>query len=431
MNTVAVGDSLETKIFSLFESEIRNNRFWAKQECCKIFRKKGYYSRDRQTNIVFDVVIEIYLPGSRDFSMLMVIECKNYSHSVPVDDAEEFFAKLQQISGANVKGVIASTNSFQEGTRNFSKSKGMGLLRYFDKTNFKWELTRSPSAGFRTPSEDNAHAIADGIGRQEFQSQVFDLYGQALTRLTNSLWDFFEDFVSDCLSEQDVTEVAQARSRLASQVKFLEKEEIEGLSAAALTAIDYVRGEVSLTRICERERKLRGLSVVYCDRPNSIPANNVLGRIVFSPLEIHLFERNSPYPARERFTLAHELGHHLLGHGNYLSQEVCQESDFEPEAGTTIQVVDIQRMEFQANYFASSLLMPRAQFVTDFFLLVARLGISDKGFGALYVDNQPCNLQSYHSVTNSLMRVYGVSRSAAAHRLESLGLLNDKRDKTV
>jgi hypothetical protein len=51
------------------------------------------------------------------------------------------------------------------------------------------------------------------------------------------------------------------------------------------------------------------------------------------------------------------------------------------------------------------------------------LDISDSGFGALYVDNQPCNRESYKLVTSQLMRSYGVPRTAASIRLESLGLL--------
>jgi len=145
MKTTTKGNKLEEDIFQLMKGEISSGRFIVKNENCKIYLKKGYYSKDRQKNIIFDVSIEVYLPGQSTYSILILIECKNYNHAVPVDDAEEFFAKIQQISGANTKGILASTNSFQEGTLNFSKSKGIGLLRYFNQSDFKWLLTRSPS----------------------------------------------------------------------------------------------------------------------------------------------------------------------------------------------------------------------------------------------------------------------------------------------
>jgi Zn-dependent peptidase ImmA (M78 family) len=157
----------------------------------------------------------------------------------------------------------------------------------------------------------------------------------------------------------------------------------------------------------------------------------ILGRIIFEPLEIQVFAQSDR--GRERFTLAHELAHHLLRHGHYMSREYCDEEDFFLHRQGIADGTDIARMEFQANYFAGSLLMPRTNFVEDFWRIVRSLGISDRGFGALYVDNQPCNLQSYRFVTNQLMQGYGVSRSAATIRLESLGLLRDVRTaaKTV
>ncbi len=178
MNTTRVGDELEGKIHDLFQTLIEAGIFWAKKSCCKLFRKKGYYSKDRGKEIVFDVSIEVYLPGEKEYSSLVLIECKKYTHSVPVDDAEEFFAKVQQVAAANAKAIIASTASFQSGTLAYAKSKGMGLLRYFGSSNFKWELLRSPSASARSTSADAAHLVEEGLSRQDFHSQVFDLYLQ-------------------------------------------------------------------------------------------------------------------------------------------------------------------------------------------------------------------------------------------------------------
>ena len=144
MTSTAAGNVLEEAIYALFRAEIDAGRFWAKKSNCKLYLKKGYFSKSRNSDIVFDVSIEIFLPGATDYSALVLIECKNYTHSVPVDDAEEFFAKAQQVGAANSKAILASTAAFQSGAREFAKSMGMGLLRYFDNRNFKWELRRSP-----------------------------------------------------------------------------------------------------------------------------------------------------------------------------------------------------------------------------------------------------------------------------------------------
>ena len=427
-----IGDSLERKIFDLFRSEIDNDRFWAKKKCCKLFRKKGYYSKDREKKIVFDVSIEVYQPGATDFSVLVLIECKNYNHPVPVDDTEEFFSKLQQVSGANIKGVIASTNSFQAGARTFSKSKGIGLLRYFDKSRFKWELRRSASASARSTSDEAAYNVEQGLSREDFVSRVFDLYGQSVTRTTNSLWDFFEDFALDgALTRPQLRTISNPRSRLASQVQFLEKDDMESRSAVLLSRIGYVSGEVSLRELCAYERARSNLKVLRCDPPsdtfNSFP---LLGRVVFDPPEIHLYRQAVINHGRDRFTLAHELAHYLLRHGRYMRGEYCQESDLLREGERGVDVTDIARMEFQANYLASCLLMPRSNVIADFRRLIRSLGLSNRGFGALYVDDQPCNLESYDRVIGPLMKKYGVSRSAISIRLEDVGLLRDARNQT-
>ena len=432
MNTTRIGNSLEEKIHDLLHTEIEADRFWAKKANCKLFRKKGYYSNDRVGNIIFDVAIEIYLPGALEYSMLVLVECKNYTHPVRVDEVEEFFTKVQQVSGANIKAVLASTASFQTGTLKFAKSKGMGLLRYFDKSNFKWELKRSPSASARSTHVNDAYIVNEGLSLQGFISTVFDLFLQSPTRETNSLWDFLEDVVLDtALTPAEVRKIANPRSRIASQVPFLEKEVLESLSAETLSEIDCGAGQVPLNTICAREKKRCNLMVLTeVTPPETDPSNPVLGRILFQPLEIHIYKQVVPNQGRERFTLAHELAHHLLHHSRYMSREYCDEQDFVLNRTGKGSGTAISRMEFQANYFAASLLMPRTNFIKELLRLVQTRDIPNRGFGALYVDNQRCNLESYKIVTGKLMRKYKVSRSAATIRLETLGLLRDARTST-
>jgi len=123
MNTTKVGDKFENKVFDLFSKELREGRLLFKPENSKIFKKKRYYSRDRDKDIEFDVSIEAYLPEKSDWSILTVIECKNYSNRVPVDDIEEFNSKLQQVAGKNVKGIVISSNAFQESALKYAKAE--------------------------------------------------------------------------------------------------------------------------------------------------------------------------------------------------------------------------------------------------------------------------------------------------------------------
>lgn len=423
MNTTAIGDALEERIFSLLDAEIRADHFWAKQENCRLFRKKGYYSKDRESDIVFDISIEIYLPGEDDFSELVLVECKNYGRSVPVDDAEEFFLKTQQVAGAGVKAVIASTAAFQSGTLTFAKTKRMGLLRYFDTGNFKWELPRSPSASARRSNASSADSVHEGLFREDFESHVFDLFLQSPRRKTNSLWEFMQDLGLDAgLTAQEIAAICGPCSRFGNQVPYLQKSAIEARAKQVLSDIGYIEGLVDLHRIMSMERKECGLIVHFnVPRPDDV-IPTALGRLLCRSKEIQLFTQDGASPGRNRFTLAHELGHHLLGHGRFMLSECCDESDFrgrvDPGAPS-----EVARMEFQANYFASCLLMPRKSLLAALPGIVGRLGIRDRGFGILYVDDQACNQAALGSVCRMLGTAYGVSRTAVELRLLDLGVL--------
>jgi len=107
--------------------------------------------------------------------MLIIIECKSYTHKVPVDDIEELYAKVQQVSGA--KAILVSSNSFQEGTFNFANSKSIGLLRYRSVSDLDWELTRSPSSLVSYKySEENEHNVSYSLRTEEYKNNYFDCY---------------------------------------------------------------------------------------------------------------------------------------------------------------------------------------------------------------------------------------------------------------
>lgn len=429
MSSTSIGDAFETEIFNYLKSSIEDGSFWAKKENCKLCRKKGYYSKDRGSNIIFDVSIEIYLPGEERYSVLFLVECKKYTHSVPVNDAEEFYAKVQQVGPLNTKAVLASTAPFQSGTINIAKSKGMGLLRYFDSAKVKWELCRSPSAGTRTKNVEASYLVEQGLSQPDFRSDFFDLYMQSPTRATNSLLDFIDDLlVAGPLSPLDARRIKNTPSRPPNPVPFLEKDYLESKAAETLADIGYEGGVVPLEEICAREAKRCNLSVsTNVPLLDHTAVNPILGRIIFSSLQILIYAQASRHHGRDRFTLAHELAHHLLGHGKYMLIDSCDQDDFTLNRQQIDGAIDIARLEFQANYFAASLLMPITSFQLDFQRIVHQLGITDKGFGALFVDNQRCNLENYKFLTEQLRQRYEVSKTAVKIRLESLGLLRDVR----
>lgn len=88
------------------------------------------------------------------------------------------------------------------------------------------------------------------------------------------------------------------------------------------------------------------------------PLENYDGRIVFANHGKALITINSNliYPPRKRFTIAHELGHFVLGHNRRLIVNDNEASLSYYKSG---------HQETEANQFASELLMPTDMFLKD------------------------------------------------------------------
>jgi hypothetical protein len=141
MNTTAKGDKFESLVFEALKQELVAERLGLLPKSCEIFRKKGYFSRDRNSDIVVDISIEVTQPGADTYSFLWVCECKDYYNSIPVDDVEEFNDKLRQIAGKNVKGVIAIHNgSIQPAAYSVAKANGIGIIRILPDDQVQWTL---------------------------------------------------------------------------------------------------------------------------------------------------------------------------------------------------------------------------------------------------------------------------------------------------
>lgn len=423
MNTVKRGDKLENYVFDFFVREIENNRFFAKKECCRVFKKKGYYSRDREKDIIFDIAIEISLPGYTTYSTLILIECKNYNHKVPVDDVEEFFQKTQQVAAGSAKGVVVTTNGFQESAFTFSKSKGLGLARYCWEDTLSWELTRAPSSFSYTGSKNGCLVAYNGLRNESLTKGVYDFFGVANNQYSTSIYEFFNNLIAEENLDIDIALNYQNHREVSKGiVNFIAEEDIEDLVNNVLSKINYSDGLVEVSDIGEFLQKSVNLDL----RMNASLSDNVLGTIKFNPLTICIDSFQSKNVERIRFTLAHEFGHYFLGHSKYVLFGSCFDSVINGGNTESIGLSDIERMEWQANKFASSLLLPQKPFIEAFMEIVDEIGLADRGHGYLYLDDQICNLENYYKVTTYLMKIFKVSRQAVKYRLLNLGLLNDR-----
>ena len=192
MNT---GKDFELKALEALTHALNTNSLGLLPDSCKIFHRKGYYSRDRRSEIVTDISIELYLPGASTWSILWVWECKDYQTRIPVDDVEEFWAKLNQIGGANVKGGIVTSGVLQAGALNYAKSKGIAVVRLLPDNQITHILARSRPGPQLSPAEIAQRELeraTRALTEPEFVSdrkEFFALYVDAAVSTWNKLVD--------------------------------------------------------------------------------------------------------------------------------------------------------------------------------------------------------------------------------------------------
>ena len=420
MSTVEKGDALEEFVLEYVNDEIAAGRFLFLPQATQVGRRRSYFSKDRGSNIVFDISIEARLPGTEKPSLLVLIACKNYDHPVPVDDVEEFFAKIQQVGAANTKGILFSTHSFQRGSLAFAESKSIGLVRVFPNGQIKWELQRTAFIPDVDGKKQTAHRIKEGMLNGLYQSRRSIFYCYSGGRFHSSI----NRTVGALLTPTEFKCLAPVRRKptAAEPVPFLSRDIIDSTCQKLLDESRYENGPVKLSDICGR----LGLDIVESNGRLGIDADRaILGRANFETKQITLYPDSSN--GRRRFTLAHELGHFALGHGQYLRKEAVDEQDFQYCADEDRDSQTIRRLEWQANYFASHILLPTKSFLAQLERVAAKYDLRDKGHGLIYVDHQPINQSVYHAVTLAIGAYFQTSKAAVTLRLTSLGLLNDQR----
>lgn len=134
------GLRFELRVFKMIQRAILNGALGIAPSNARSYHRKSYQSAERKAPIVFDIAIEVFRDGAVSPFLLWIWECKAYTRPVPVDDIEEFHAKLQQIGGDRTKGTVASLMPFQTGAVEYARTHGIGLARVIDRKGFAFDL---------------------------------------------------------------------------------------------------------------------------------------------------------------------------------------------------------------------------------------------------------------------------------------------------
>jgi len=158
--------------------------------------------------------------------------------------------------------------------------------------------------------------------------------------------------------------------------------------------------------------------------------SKILGKTIIKPLSIYVDQSLSDTD-RFPFTLAHELGHTVFHRGvdikksGYEGQELTdEEHDF--ITGKKLLKTDRDWIEWQANRFASALLMPRTSVSSLVVECQQILGIT-RNVGQIILTEGGYSMRDYLSIQNQVKNIFEVNATNAEFRLKDLGILVDQR----
>lgn len=418
MNTTEKGDNFEDKVLTLLMKEIESfNTFINPKNHMKVFKKKKYYSRFRKNDIEFDIAIEVYQDEKiPNYSSLILIECKDYKGAVGVDQVNKFLQDVRDLSEGNfsynLKPIMAISSNLAKSAFNVALERNVGLIKINESDGLKWVLNRSFEKYGINQALSSKDIFVHSDQPNYYNSNWF-FYSE------NRWFSSFKDYLRDITGQKD--EYSK------SQVVYFSKDTLENIAKETLTKIEYLDGVVCLSDLLSYE-VLKSVKL-YKDVIPSVHEKSLLGRVDFKSNEIFIYKKEIEDEKRDRFTLAHELSHILLGHSQYLDKDSFEEHDL-----ASIQVLDnsmVAKLEFQANYLASCLLVPSEQLAKAFLKIYSELGLKRRGVFWIYLDNQPENKMIANNVVSKLARYFDVSKSVIKIRLIGFGLLHDERLKVI
>jgi len=381
MNTVEKGDLFEEKSHQVILDAIDNGLLGIHRDFARVFKKKKYYSPKRGKKIIFDLSIEIWPPNAPNYSVVYIVECKDYSSKkVPIGDIELFASRVDTVAELNGKAVFITSSSYPEPAKDFAKATGMMLIEV---------------------DENNAPEII-----------LYKKEGREEQELDSLLSDFFK---------------AAFSPKKIEGLKILSKEDISQITTNIYDYIDINANKDSkcilLDKIIYYFETKHGLQFDFGYDLFKMFGQTILG--CFDSNKNNIFiDKSLLGTSRFSFVLAHEIGHFMLHNRLTMNQEVYnnfQDSEYDLFADKHSFKNDKNWIEWQANSFAANLLMPEKTFIARLQAYRQYLGISK--YQRIYLDNQPQNLLDFDNTLKYLSKYFGTSKTSVEYRINELGLI--------
>lgn len=408
------GDYFENLSYALIKQKVENSELGIIPSQSVVFQQKGYYSRDREDEIIFDISIEVTLTGADKYFFLYLIECKNYSNNVPVDDLEEFYSKVSQVSGLNVKAMLISNRGFSKGAYKYARSKNISLVEV--NSNLTLNIILHKSNTVQRRKIENQYS--------EYKLDINDPIGKLL--ITEKTKRVLEKLILSSFIEY-VKSTAMVKR---SDIPKLSGDDIDEIVVEILKEIQtsFVTNgqQLDLNRVIDFIINVLGYEIIFSSESRKDSSDrNVLASVDFGSKQI-VIDSKIREDSRFGFILAHELGHICLHNKLAISQDSYESFDdykFSFGLGEIRFTNDRQWIEWQANRFASSFLMPPSTFK-----LVCKGVFQQFGrriYEPLYVDDNRYSQDDFHKIVRELARLFRTTSTSVIYTMGRYNLIND------
>lgn len=380
------GDYFENLVFKKLKELIKNQDIPGVSRYNEIFLHKQYASKTAPDVMLNpDITIEVYSNSNKEtWSNLLVVECKNHGRKIDNSIYREFVGNLSDYPRSGVRGIMVSSAGFTQQVITLAQSDNIALVVLSEQSDWETIIWRKINS---FEQHQFGHKVLTGEASTSYPIvysgnsfvTVSDLDKECGIPMSKALHiPFMEDNVI-CKKVEDILQ----------NTKYLIKENFIDC-CFSLIAPNYKFDFVEMQEDC----------LGKCDFKEHVITIN-------SSLSKH----------RQNFTIAHELGHIAL-HSSIV-ENLFSIEDRESDKNTIISKSIYGRMEYQANTFASYLLMPNIPFMAEVNKLFKENWITT---GRLYHDYQPCNIRDCNVVVGALSSKFNVSQEAVIVRLKRANL---------
>lgn len=400
MNTVQKGDIFEVKSLSIIQKLIEDEILYLPQDQIRIYTKKGYYSKDREKDIIFDLTIEIWPPGADRYIMIYIIECKNYNHRVPINKVEDFHSKIGQVSGVNAKGIFITNSPLQEAAFNFAKNKGMMVIQADIPEESQIVL-------YKRSKTDDSTKIP--ITLDTINSEVIDQGVLLMEKLVDKaiLLALSDEKPSstyniDKLTKEDIEILADNElNKLDTDIL------ISGKGLSVNLVENYLGSEYGICiEVMSRDSSLLG----SCDVDNH--------KIMIHPSIVGT--------DRHLFVLSHEFAHYILHQKLTMTQttyDLFEDSEYNFRTGKHDLNNPKQWIEWQANYFASCFILNKVSLYAAIFYYQNQLRLAN---GPLILNDSYSSYKIFNKILYSLTYKFNTSKTTIIYKMKEHNLLQER-----